>query len=54
MTLAQLCAKRQDDREQGYGLSVDPYFYIATTKGTDPAILSTLTKAIKLPWQRMQ
>ena len=33
--------------EQGYGLSVDPYFYIATTKGTDPAILSTLTKAIR-------
>ena len=33
--------------EQGYGLSVDPYFFIATTKGTDPAILSTLTKAIR-------
>ena len=33
--------------EQGYGLSVDPYFFIATTKGTDPAILGPLTKAIR-------
>ena len=33
--------------EQGYGVYVDPYFFIATAKGTDPAILSTLTKAIR-------
>ena len=33
--------------EQGYGVSLDPYFFIATTKGTDPAILSSLTKAIR-------
>ena len=33
--------------EQGYGVYLDPYFYIATTKGTDPAILSALSKAIR-------
>ena len=32
--------------EQGYGVYLDPYFYIATTKGTDPAILAALSNAI--------
>ena len=32
--------------EQGYGVYVDPYYYIATTKGTDPAIVDALSKAI--------
>ena len=32
--------------EQGYGVYLDPYFYIATTKGTDQAILDALSNAI--------
>lgn len=32
--------------EQGYGVYLDPYFYIATTKGTPPAILEALSNAI--------
>ena len=32
--------------EQGYGVYLDPYFYIATTKGTPPAILEALSDAI--------
>ena len=32
--------------EQGYGVYLDSNFYIATTKGTDPAILKALSKAI--------
>ena len=32
--------------EQGYGVSLDSYFYIATTKGTDQAILDALSNAI--------
>ena len=32
--------------EQGYGVYLDPYFYIATTKGTDPAIVKALSNAI--------
>ena len=32
--------------EQGYGVSLDSNFYIATTKGTDPAIIEALSNAI--------
>lgn len=32
--------------EQGYGISLDSYFYIATTKGTDQAIRDALSNAI--------
>ena len=32
--------------EQGYGVFVDPTFYIATTKGTDAAIIEALSDAI--------
>ena len=32
--------------EQGYGVYLDPYFYIATTKGTDPTIVKALSNAI--------
>ena len=32
--------------EQGYGVSLDSTFYIATTKGTDPAIIEGLSNAI--------
>ncbi len=32
--------------EQGYGVYRDPYFYVATTKGTDPAIIGALSKAL--------
>ena len=32
--------------EQGYGVYLDPYFYIATTKGTDPAVVEALSNAI--------
>ena len=32
--------------EQGYGVSLDSFFYIATTKGTDQAILDALSNAI--------
>lgn len=33
-------------KEQGYDLSLDPYFYIATTKGTDPEALKALSTAL--------
>lgn len=32
--------------EQGYDVYLDSYFYIATTKGTDPAILDALSEAL--------
>ena len=32
--------------EQGYGVSLDSNFYIATTKGTDPGIIEALSNAI--------
>ena len=32
--------------EQGYGVFVDSTFFIATTKGTDPAIKEALSNAI--------
>lgn len=32
--------------EQGYGVSLDSNFYIATTKGTNPAIIEALSNAI--------
>jgi tripartite-type tricarboxylate transporter receptor subunit TctC len=33
-------------RESGYGAYVDPYYFFATTAGTDPAALAALTQAL--------